>query len=207
MSEGAEAGVGEGADAPRRRSLLVFLPLLGFIALAGLLLLRLFAGDASRLPSALIGHPVPSFALAPVEGLGKPGLMTADLAVGQVTLVNVFASWCVPCRQEAPALMLLSQGGTRIVGIAYKDRPDNTRRFLGAEGDPYAAVGADVSGRTGIDFGVYGVPETYVVKGDGTISAKIVGPLTAENIRGELLPAIAKAKGTTKGTTEGATKG
>ena len=91
--------------------------------------------------------------------------------------------------------MLLAQGGTRIVGIAYKDRPDDTRRFLGMEGDPYAAVGADVSGRTGIDFGVYGVPETYVVKGDGTIAAKIVGPLTEENIQGQLMPAIAKAKG------------
>ncbi len=187
------------AEAPRRRSLLVFLPLVAFVALAGLLLLRLFAGDASRLPSALIGHPVPAFALAPVAGLDKPGLAAADLARGEVTLVNVFASWCVPCRQEAPALMLLAEGGTRIVGIAYKDQPDNTRRFLGAQGDPYRAVGADVSGRTGIDFGVYGVPETYVVKGDGTIAAKIVGPLTEENIQGELMPAIARAKKAAKG--------
>ncbi len=187
------------AEQPSRRSLLVVLPLVAFVALAGLLLLRLFAGDASRLPSALIGHPVPAFALAPVDGLDKPGLATVDLAHGEVTLVNVFASWCVPCRQEAPALMLLAQTGTKIVGIAYKDQPENTRRFLGTEGDPYAAVGADVSGRTGIDFGVYGVPETYVVKGDGTITAKIVGPLTEDNIQGQLLPAIARAKRTTKG--------
>ena len=193
------AGLEPDAEQPSRRSLVVVLPLVAFLALAGLLLLRLFAGDASRLPSALIGHPVPAFALAPVAGLDKPGLAAADLAKGQVTLVNVFASWCVPCRQEAPALMLLAQTGTKIVGIAYKDRPDNTRRFLGTEGDPYAAVGADVSGRTGIDFGVYGVPETYVVKGDGTIAAKIVGPLTEENIQDQLLPAIARAKGTTKG--------
>ena len=191
------------AEAPRRRSPLVFLPLVAFLALAGLLLLRLFAGDASRLPSALIGHPAPAFDLAPVAGLGKPGLTTADLTRGDVTLVNVFASWCVPCRQEAPALMLLSQGGTKIVGIAYKDQPDNTRRFLGREGDPYAAVGADVTGRTGIDFGVYGVPETYVVTGDGTISAKIVGPLTEENIQDQLLPAIARAKDGVKAATKG----
>ena len=183
------------ADAVRRRSYIVFIPLVVFLALAGLLLARLFAGDASRLPSALIGAPAPVFALQPVKGLGKPGLATADLRKGGVTLVNVFASWCVPCREEAPALLLLSQTGVRIVGIAYKDQPENTRRFLRQDGDPYQAIGADESGRTGIDFGVYGVPETYVVKGDGTIAAKIVGPLTEENIKGELMPAIEKARG------------
>ena len=182
-------------DLPRRRSYIVFLPLVAFLAVAGLLLARLFAGDASRLPSALIDKPAPAFVLGPVTGLAKPGLATADLKTGKVTLVNVFASWCVPCRQESAALMLLSQSGVRIVGIAYKDQPDNTRRFLGQEGDPYQAVGADESGRTGIDFGVYGVPETYVVKGDGTITSKIVGPLTEENIRDQLMPAIEKAKG------------
>lgn len=177
-----------------RHSLLVFLPLVLFLALAGLFLLRLFAGDASRLPSAMIGKPVPAFALGKVDGLDKPGLATADLKTGQVTLVNVFASWCVPCRQEQSALLLLSQSGQRLVGIAYKDQPENTRRFLGQDGDPYQAVGADVSGRTGIDFGVYGVPETYVVKGDGTIAYKVVGPLTEDNIKNELMPAIARAK-------------
>lgn len=181
-------------EEPRRRSYLVFIPLVVFLALAGLLLARLFAGDASRLPSALIGKSVPAFALAPVEGLGKPGLSTADLEKGKVTLVNVFASWCIPCRQEAASLLLLSQTGIPIVGIAYKDKPENTRRFLGEDGDPYQAVGADLSGRTGIDFGVYGVPETYVVKGDGTVAAKIVGPLTEDNIQGELMPAIERAR-------------
>ena len=187
------------AEPPRRRLLLAVLPLVVFLGLAGLLLLRLFAGDASRLPSALIGKPAPTFALAPVMGLDRPGLATADLQKGSVTIINVFASWCVPCRQEAAALLLLSQSGVRIVGIAYKDEPENTRRFLGQEGDPYAAVGADPSGRTAIDFGVYGVPETYVVKGDGTIEAKIVGPLTEDNIKDELMPAIAKARTTAKG--------
>ncbi len=181
-------------DAMARRSLLVFLPLLAFVALAGLLLLRLYAGDASRLPSALIGKAVPAFTLQPVAGLNRPGLASADLKTGEVTILNVFASWCVPCREEAPALMALAGSGRRLVGIAYKDKPENTKTFLGDSGDPFSAVGSDASGRTGIDFGVYGVPETYVVKGDGTIAAKIVGPLTDDNIRGELLPALAKAR-------------
>ena len=195
MSDPSPGDVEPERDAPRRRSHIVFLPLVAFLAVAGLLLARLFAGDASRLPSALIDKPAPAFALGPVTGLAKPGLATSDLKTGKVTLVNVFASWCVPCREESAALMLLSQSGVRIVGIAYKDQPDNTRRFLGQEGDPYQAVGADESGRTGIDFGVYGVPETYVVKGDGTIASKIVGPLTEENIRTQLMPAMEKAKG------------
>ncbi len=192
MTEAAPEGE---ADEPASFRPLVFIPLMVFLGLAVLLLLRLFAGDASRLPSALIGKQVPAFSLEAVAGLDKPGLAAADLKKGQVTLVNVFASWCVPCHEEAPALQLLSRTGIAIVGIAYKDKPENTRRFLGQDGDPYKAVGADISGRTGIDFGVYGVPETYVVKGDGTIASKIVGPLTEDNIRDQLMPAIAKAKG------------
>ena len=181
-------------EAGRRRSPLIFLPLIAFAALAGLLFLRLFAGDASRLPSALIGKSVPSFALAPVAGLGKPGLATADLRTGRVTILNVFASWCVPCREETPALVSLAKSGQHLVGIAYKDKPDATRRFLKDDGDPFAAIGDDETGRTGIDFGVYGVPETYVVDGAGIIVAKLVGPLTKDTIRTDLMPAIAKAK-------------
>ena len=160
------------------------------------MLARLFSGDASILPSALIGKPVPAFALQPVDGDAKPGLATADLRQGGVTLVNVFASWCVPCRSEAPQLQELEHQGLRLVGIAYKDKPQDTRRFLNLVGDPYARVGADESGRVGIDFGVYGVPETYVVDGRGIIQAKIVGPLTDDNIKDQLLPAIAKARET-----------
>lgn len=177
------------------RIILTVLPLLVFAAIAGLFFLRLFAGDASRVPSALIGKPVPAFALAPVTGLDRPGLATADLKTGQVTIVNVFASWCLPCREEHPALMRLAQSGIRIVGIAYKDKPENTRRLLTTDGDPYKAVGADLSGRTAIDFGVYGVPETYVVKGDGTIAKKFVGPLTEDTIKRELMPVLADAPG------------
>jgi len=193
MSDPAVDTATEG-HAPRRRPYLAFLPLIVFLGLAGLLLGRLFSGEASLLPSALIDKPAPAFALGPVAGLDRPGLATADLKQGGVTLVNVFASWCVPCREEADALRQLQQSGQRIVGIAYKDRPENTRRFLNEVGDPYEKVGADESGRTGIDFGVYGVPETYVVGGDGIIVAKIVGPLTDDVIKDELMPALAKAK-------------
>ena len=183
---------------PRRRwSLLAILPLVVFLATAWWLFRpSLFVGDPSLVPSALIGKPVPTFALAPVEGTDKPGLATADLQQGGVTLINVFASWCVPCREEAPQLRQLEGKGLHLVGIAYKDKPADTRRFLNIVGDPYARIGADVAGRTGIDFGVYGVPETYVVDGRGIIQAKIVGPLTDGNIEDKLLPAIAKAKGT-----------
>lgn len=192
MSE-ADEEVGQEAT-EQRRAWLVFVPLAFFAVVAVLFVLRLGAGDASRLPSALIGKPVPSFALAPVDGLGKPGLAAADLKAGKVTVVNVFASWCGPCREEAPALLQLSQQGLPLVGIAYKDKPENTRRFLADDGDPFKAIGADTTGRTGIDFGVYGVPETYVVDGSGTITAKIVGPLTDDAIRKELLPAVARAE-------------
>lgn len=185
---------GEQQASGTRRAWLVYLPVILFVLVAGLFLLRLYAGDASRLPSALIGKPVPAFALAPVEGLAKPGLSAADLKAGRVTVVNVFASWCGPCREEAPALLQLSQQGLPLVGIAYKDKPENTRRFLIDDGDPFKAVGADTSGLTGIDFGVYGVPETYVVDGRGIVTAKIVGPLTDESIRKELLPAVARAE-------------
>jgi cytochrome c biogenesis protein CcmG/thiol:disulfide interchange protein DsbE len=178
-----------------RRPLLVFLPLVLFTALAVLFWTQLKPGDPSILPSALIGKPVPDFALEPVTGLNVPGLSSAGLKQGQVTVVNVFASWCVPCHQEHATLLLLPGMGVNLVGIAYKDQAENTRRFLGQDGNPYAAVGADISGRTGIDFGVTGVPETYVVRGDGVISAKIVGPLNEQIVRDTLLPAIAKAKG------------
>jgi cytochrome c biogenesis protein CcmG/thiol:disulfide interchange protein DsbE len=198
-AEEPEAPAGEAAS--RKHSLLVYLPLAVFLALAALFLLRLFSGDASRLPSALIGKQVPSFALPAIDGLsGMPGFSDADLRQGHVTLVNIFASWCVPCHQEHPLLMSLAsdtalkEQRVRVFGLAYKDSSENIAKFLGDKGNPYTRVGADRAGRAAIDWGVYGVPETFVVKGDGTIVYKFVGPMTEEDFRGILLPEIKKAR-------------
>ncbi len=186
------------APAPRRR-IFVLIPLVVFLLLAGLFLVKLFSGDPSRLPSALIGKPVPTFSLPALEGLTKdgtpvPGLASTDLK-GGVTVVNVWASWCAPCREEHPVLMELSKmPGVRLVGINYKDDPENARRFLGALGEPFAAVGADEKGRAAIDWGVYGVPESFVIAPDGTIAYKQVGPLTSEALAaGPFHDAIAAA--------------
>jgi cytochrome c biogenesis protein CcmG, thiol:disulfide interchange protein DsbE len=182
----------------KRRNLLVLLPLGIFIALAALFLFRLYAGDPSRIPSALIGHPAPPTNLPPVEGLirdGKPvpGVTNATFA-GAVTLVNVWASWCVPCADEVPFLDQLSKDKRiQLVGINYKDAPENARRFLNRYGNPFVATGADGNGRTSIDWGVYGVPETFVVGRDGHIAFKLVGPIDATNLAKTLGPEIAKA--------------
>jgi len=194
------------ATAPRpeagsaRRPRLVFVPLVLFAALAALFVIRLYSGDASLLPSALIGRQVPAFALPPVEGLpDKPGFSDADLRQGNVTLVNVFASWCVPCHQEHRLIMRLSaepavvRAGVRLFGLAYKDEPANIAGFLAEAGDPFANIGADRKGRTAIDWGIYGVPETFVVKGDGTIAYRFVGPIGEESYRNVILPEIEKA--------------
>jgi cytochrome c biogenesis protein CcmG, thiol:disulfide interchange protein DsbE len=183
-----------------RRPLLVFVPLVLFAALAALFVIRLYSGDASLLPSALIGRQVPAFALPPVEGLpDKPGFADADLRQGKVTLVNVFASWCVPCHQEHELIARLSadpalaRAGVRLLGLAYKDDPANIRRFLAEAGDPFAKIGADRKGRTAIDWGVYGVPETFIVKGDGTIAYRFASPISEESYREVILPEIEKA--------------
>ena len=180
--------------------LLAVVPLLGFLGLSAMFYVRLGAGDASQIPSPLLGKPAPVFALPPVAGLASiPGLADSDLRKGQVTLVNVFASWCQPCHFEHPVLQDIANNkqlaalGVRLAGIAYKDDTLKTTAFLAREGNPYAAVGADTDGRTGIDWGVYGVPETFVVKGDGTIAFKFVGPMTAQSLRDVILPEIAKA--------------
>jgi len=122
-----------------------------------------------------------------------PGIASGNFA-GHVTLLNVWASWCVPCHDEAPLLMKMAQDKRfRIVGINYKDQPDNARRFIGRYGNPFVAVGADVNGRASIDWGVYGVPETFVVGRDARIAYKLVGPINAGNLQAALLPAIEKA--------------
>jgi cytochrome c biogenesis protein CcmG, thiol:disulfide interchange protein DsbE len=180
------------------RRLIALIPLIVFLLLAALFFYQLGAGDPSRIPSALIGHPAPQTDLPPVPGLvrnGKPlpGLVAADFK-GAVTLVNVFASWCVPCRDEAPLLdRLATDKRFRVIGINYKDQAENARRFLGTFGNPYAAVGFDLSGRAGIEWGVYGVPETFFVGHDGKIAYKLVGPVTPENLEKIVKPEIEKA--------------
>ena len=178
--------------------MIVFIPLIAFLALAALFVLRLGAGDPSRIPSALIGHPAPRTDLPPLAGLtreGKPvpGVDSADFK-GQVTVLNVWASWCVPCRDEAPLLMTLAADRrVRVVGINYKDQPDNARRFLGRYGNPFAANGTDDNGRAAIEWGVYGVPETFVIGRDGRIAYKLIGPVTPDNLDAALKPAIEQA--------------
>lgn len=182
----------------RRRNILVLLPLIVFLGLAALFYVGLGGGDPSRLPSALIGKPVPPTELPPIPGLtrdGKPvpGIDTA-MFTGKVSLVNVWASWCVPCHDEAPLLNELAKDGRiQMIGINYKDADDNARRFLNRYGNPFAASGQDSNGRTAIDWGVYGVPETYVVDRDTRIAYKLVGPITPENLKAALMPAIEKA--------------
>ncbi|MBZ9885397.1 DsbE family thiol:disulfide interchange protein [Mesorhizobium sp. CA10] len=180
-------------EAPRRR-LFVLLPLLVFLGLAGLFLSQLLSGrDTSEIPSALIGLPAPQTDLPPLEGTSLPGLASKDFT-GKVTLVNVFASWCAPCREEHPVLLGLSLDKRfTLAALNYKDQPENARRFLGELGNPYQAIGADPAGRAAIDWGVYGVPETFVIGKDGKIAYKHVGPLTPDSVRALLLPQIEKA--------------
>jgi cytochrome c biogenesis protein CcmG/thiol:disulfide interchange protein DsbE len=207
MSVSSETPSDGAARKPRR--FLAALPLVVFAGVAALFLVRLGAGDPSRIPSPLIGLPVPEFSLPPLPGRAGPsaaapnvggaaGLDAAALKRGHVTLVNVFASWCAECHDEHEILMMLSKSsrlqelGIPLDGIVYKDKPEDARRYLGSKGDPYAAVGDDRAGRTAIDFGVYGVPETFVVKGDGTLAFKLIGPVTPDNI-GTLESEIDKA--------------
>ena len=181
------------------RRWLVLLPLALFFGLSGLFLLRLYAGDPARLPSALIGRAVPATPLPPLPelqraGAAVPGLDPAALQ-GAVTVVNVWASWCVPCHDEAPILMRLAEtNGLRLVGINYKDQPENARRFLGRYGNPFSAVGTDANGRASIEWGVYGVPETFIIDPQGRIAFKLVGPITEDNLARVLMPAIEKAR-------------
>ena len=182
----------------RRRKLIMVLPLAIFLGLALLFLLRLGVGDISRIPSALIGKPAPATVLAPLAGLerdGKPvpGLDPKEFQ-GAVTLLNVWASWCIPCHTEAPLLVkLAADNRIRVVGINQADQPDTARRFLGRYGNPFAAVGVDPNRRASIEWGVYGVPETFIIGRDGRIAYKLIGEVTARNLETMVKPQIEKA--------------
>lgn len=172
---------------PARRILFI-LPVLVF-AVAAVLVWQRLGTDPSIMPSALIDRPVPQFDLAPLLP-DRPGLSSADLQ-GQVALVNVFASWCVPCRIEHPILMRLAEkDGVPIYGINYKDEPDAARRWLAQLGNPFARIGRDGNGRAGIEWGVTGVPETFVVDRQGRVRYRHVGPIQARDLDEKILPLL-----------------
>ena len=181
------------------RRLVFFAPValvLGFAAIAYSMMTS--GKDNSVLPSALIGALAPELSLPPLDGAvnnGKPmPALTSDAIRGQLTLVNVWASWCVPCRQEHPIIMGLSKDSRiKVVGINYKDKNENALGFLAELGNPFAAIGVDPRGAAAIDWGVYGIPESYLVGADGKIIYKRVGPFDEKSLNNDLFPAIEKA--------------
>jgi len=171
---------------------LMIAPLVIFAGFAGLALVGLGRDNPNELPSALQGKTAPAVAVTPL-GDGAP-FTDADLRAGEVTLVNYWASWCAPCRVEHPNLEELAESGITIYGVNYKDKPGNALGFLEELGNPYAAMGADAQGRMALDWGVYGVPETYVIDGDGQIVLRFAGPITDRVMEKTILPAIEKAR-------------
>ncbi|KFB08602.1 DsbE family thiol:disulfide interchange protein [Nitratireductor basaltis] len=179
------------AEIRRPRRWLMLVPLAAFLALSAIFLMQLLSGrDNSTVPSALIDKPVPQVTLEPLEGMEMPGF-DPQAFKDKVSLVNVWGSWCAPCRAEHPLLMELAKDDRiAMLGLNYKDKPENARRFLGELGNPYDAIGVDRSGRAAIEWGVYGVPETFLIGPDGTIRYKHVGPFTPDSIRTELMPRV-----------------
>ena len=176
----------------RWRRIALLAPLIAFAALVAAFAARL-GTDPSLVPSPLIGKQVPAFSLHPVQGR-QLGLSSENLR-GEVSLVNVFASWCVACRQEHPVLVQLKSNGTiPIHGLNYKDKPADAAEWLDTTGDPYTRTGADLDGRVGIDWGVYGVPETFVIDAEGRIAFKQIGPITPEILDRTILPLVAKLR-------------
>ena len=198
--EGTQAPAEEESGRPQVspvRRLRYLVPVFLFVALAAALGVQLLTGDPGKVPSALIDKPVPAFSLPPVQGFEEAGgFATADLGKGEIALVNIFASWCGPCRVEHPLLMALAEAGTvPLYGINYRDAPDDAERWLGRLGNPYTLMGADRDGRTGIDWGVYGVPETFVVDGAGRIRHRHVGVLSRHDLDETILPLIEDLRG------------
>jgi cytochrome c biogenesis protein CcmG/thiol:disulfide interchange protein DsbE len=189
------------AQSGSRRRALLLAPALIFAAVVLMFGFALRKGDPSKLPSALIGKPAPPLELPPLDGLadkdGQPStaLTREALATGRVSVVNFWASWCAPCVEEHPLLVQLATSrDVNLYGINYKDQAANARRFLGRYGNPFTAVGVDGNGRAAIEWGVYGMPETFVIDGRGVIAYKHVGPLTPTSLATQLVPAIEAAK-------------
>ncbi|MFT6457650.1 DsbE family thiol:disulfide interchange protein [Pseudophaeobacter arcticus] len=172
---------------------LMAVPIVVFASFVGLAVTGMYREDPESLPSAREGQPAPPVVLS--EFAGKELFDDAALRDGEVKLVNYWASWCAPCRVEHPNLEALSQEGLTIYGVNYKDQLDNAASFLDELGDPYTAIGRDEKGRMALDWGVYGVPETYVVDGNGKIILRFAGPITQRVIKNTLRPAIEKARG------------
>jgi cytochrome c biogenesis protein CcmG/thiol:disulfide interchange protein DsbE len=172
--------------------LLVLLPPLLFLALAGLFWAGMQRDDPTALPSALEGRAAPPLTLVPLGDL--PPLAPDALAAPGVKLVNFWASWCAPCRAEHPILAELAAQGIPIHGINYKDDPAKAQAFLAELGNPFTGIGADPTGRTAIDWGLYGVPETFVIDGNGTVVLRFAGPITRQELDRRILPAIEKAR-------------
>ncbi len=169
------------------------LPIIFFIGIAAVLFYGL-QHDPKLIPSVLVGKPAPAFVLPPIEDLNSPGLSQADLKKGKISLVNIWASWCIPCREEHPLLIALSSNKSiDVFGVNNKDKAADARNFLGTYGNPFAAIGSDIDGRTTIDWGAYGVPETFIVDGNGIIRFKVIGGLGASLADGSLLKEIQKA--------------
>lgn len=183
------------------RSKLAYLPGAVFAVVALMFLAALLRpGDPSKLPSMLIGKPAPALSLPPLEGYADkgavvPGIAAADLAQGRPVIVNFWQSSCAPCVAEHPLLILLAEKtGVPLLGINYKDPPAGARRFLNRYGNPFAAIGTDANGRAAIEWGVYGMPETFIVDGKGRVVYKHIGAITPEVMDGILVPAIDKAR-------------
>lgn len=191
MSEQDEAVVSERTGGFR---LWMLVPALGAAMVLAVFLLGLGREDGGRnLPSPLVGKPAPEFSLPPLYE-GQPGFSTADLSAPGVKLVNVWASWCVPCRAEHPKIEELAAMGIAVHAINYKDKPEAAKKFLNELGNPFALIGADSTGRAGIEWGVYGVPETFVIDGAGRIVYKHIGPIQGTDVEKKILPAIERAK-------------
>jgi cytochrome c biogenesis protein CcmG, thiol:disulfide interchange protein DsbE len=180
-------------------SLIFLIPLIIVGMLSVVFLFRLFSGDTTKLPSVLIAKPVPDFNLSGIpnftqNGVIVPGFSSADLKSGKVSIVNMFASWCPECRQEHDILLKLGKDERiNLFGFDYKDEPEKARKFLESFGNPYKAVGVDRKGAAAIDWGLYGVPETFIISGDGRILYKKVGPMSEETLKSEIMPEIEKA--------------